>query len=135
METITHLKYAMLQVILLFKRSYSMYNNKTPILLPKSFPLKSFKYFKILDTQILKDHLYFVKVLKTCDTFLMLGQTFCYPNVSFTGSGAYKFIESMSSKKTFTCQGTPFPGICKPNITTRVFRFGKYIFSTIQSTT
>lgn len=47
-----------------FLKSYNTYNNKTSILLPKSFPLKSFKYFKILDTQILKGQFYFVKVLK-----------------------------------------------------------------------
>lgn len=64
MKTVSHLKCAMSHVILLFLKSYNTYNNKTSILLPKSFPLKSFKYFKILDTQILKGQFYFVKVLK-----------------------------------------------------------------------
>lgn len=49
---------------------------------------------------------------------------------TFTISVVYKIIESVSSKETFTSRETGFSGICKP---TRVFRFGKYNISTMQS--
>lgn len=49
-----------------FWKSYK-YNNKTPIFLPQTFYLRSFKYFKILDTQNLEDQFHFVSRLKTCN--------------------------------------------------------------------